>query len=50
MNKAIVKEVLPTEPLDPRLEPWWIAHVVNLGEGCCSHACGAAQPLGGALL
>jgi hypothetical protein len=34
VNKAIAREVLPTEPLDPRLEPWWVAHVVNLGEDC----------------
>jgi FAM91 N-terminus len=34
VNKAIAREVLPSEPLDPRLEPWWIAHVVNLGDRC----------------
>lgn len=32
VNKAIAKDLLPTEPLDPRLDPWWLAHVVNLGE------------------
>ncbi|BDA48371.1 Protein FAM91A1 [Coccomyxa sp. Obi] len=32
MNKAVVKEHLPTEPQDVVKQPWWIAHVVNLGE------------------
>lgn len=32
MNKAVVKEHLPTEPLEFNKQPWWIAHVVNLGE------------------
>ncbi|CAL8463740.1 g3274 [Coccomyxa elongata] len=32
MNKAVVKEHLPTEPLEIVKQPWWIAHVVNLGE------------------
>lgn len=31
VNKAIAKDLLPTEPLDPQLQPWWIAHIVNLG-------------------
>ncbi len=33
INKAIAKDLLPTEPQLLRLEPWWVAHVVNLGEG-----------------
>lgn len=33
INKAIAKDLLPTEPQALRLEPWWVAHVVNLGEG-----------------
>lgn len=35
MNKAVVKEHLPTEPLEFLKQPWWIAHVVNLGELAC---------------
>ncbi len=31
VNKAIVREHLPAEPLDIERQPWWIAHVVNLG-------------------
>ncbi len=34
MNKAVVKEHLPTEPLELSKQPWWTAHVVNLGELC----------------
>lgn len=36
VNKAIVREHLPTEQLDTEKQPWWIAHVVNLGESLCS--------------
>lgn len=32
INKAIAKDLLPTEPQDLRLEAWWVAHVVNLGK------------------
>ncbi|KAK9917406.1 hypothetical protein WJX75_004000 [Coccomyxa subellipsoidea] len=32
MNKAVVKEHLPVEPLELTKQPWWTAHVVNLGE------------------
>lgn len=32
INKAIVKEFLPAVPLDIYIDPWWIAHVVNMGE------------------
>ena len=31
VNKAIVREHLPPEPLPLDTQPWWIAHVVNLG-------------------
>jgi FAM91 N-terminus len=31
VNKAIVKEHLPTDPLPLDVQPWWIVHVVNLG-------------------
>ena len=31
VNKAIVKEMLPTEPVDIEMQPWWIVNVVNLG-------------------
>lgn len=31
VNKAIVREHLPAEPLDIERQPWWLAHVVNLG-------------------
>jgi hypothetical protein len=33
MNKSIVREHLPSEQLDTEKQPWWIAHVVNLGAG-----------------
>ena len=32
MNKAVVREHLPTEPLELTKQTWWTAHVVNLGE------------------
>ena len=31
VNKAIVKEMLPTEPVDIEMQPWWMVNVVNLG-------------------
>jgi hypothetical protein len=31
VNKAIVREHLPAEPLPLEKQPWWLAHVVNLG-------------------
>jgi hypothetical protein len=37
VNKAIVKEHLPTDPLDFDLQPWWIVHVVNLGKAKIPH-------------
>lgn len=33
VNKgAIARELLPAVPLDPKLEPWWRACCVNIGE------------------
>lgn len=32
MNKGMVKDLLPQEPLAVALEPWWVVHVVNVGE------------------
>lgn len=32
VNRAIAKEMLPTEPLDIEMQPWWTVNVVNLGE------------------
>ncbi|KAI3436452.1 hypothetical protein D9Q98_005869 [Chlorella vulgaris] len=32
MNKGIVKDLLPQAPLNIQIEPWWLVHVVNLGE------------------
>lgn len=31
VNRAIVKEMLPTEPVDIEMQPWWTVNVVNLG-------------------
>ena len=31
VNKGIAKEMLPSEPLDIPLEPWWKVSVVNVG-------------------
>jgi hypothetical protein len=33
MNKGFVRDLLPQEPLATQIDPWWIVHVVNLGEG-----------------
>ncbi|KAJ7533533.1 hypothetical protein O6H91_13G054100 [Diphasiastrum complanatum] len=30
LNRSIVKEMLPTQPVDIRIESWWIVCVVNL--------------------
>lgn len=30
LNKSIVKEMLPTQPVDFRMEAWWIVCFVNL--------------------
>lgn len=30
INKSIVKDMLPTQPVDFPLEPWWTVCVVNL--------------------
>jgi len=30
LNKSIVKEMLPTLPVDFRMEPWWVVCFVNL--------------------
>lgn len=30
LNKSIVKEMLPTLPVDFRMEPWWAVCFVNL--------------------
>jgi len=30
LNKSIVKEMLPTQPVDFRMEPWWVVCFVNL--------------------
>ncbi len=32
VNKGIVKDLLPQEPLDVPIDPWWVVHVVNVGE------------------
>eukprot|EP00887_Chlorella_sp_A99_P002714 scaffold6.g2714.t1 len=32
MNKGIVKDLLPQEPLNAAIDPWWVVHVVNVGE------------------
>ena len=32
MNKAIAKEMLPSEPKDIEMQPWWNVSVVNIGE------------------
>lgn len=46
VNKAIVKEFLPTEPLPPNtMQPWWIARVVNLSECQCIHGAQCLPPL-----
>ena len=29
LNKSIVKELLPTEPADLAIEPWWGVRFVN---------------------
>ena len=31
VNRAIVKDLLPTEQLDTEKQDWWTAHVVNIG-------------------
>lgn len=31
VNKAIAKEMLPSEPSDIEMQPWWSVNVVNLG-------------------
>ena len=31
VNRAIVKDLLPTEQLETEKQDWWIAHVVNIG-------------------
>ena len=33
MNKSVVKDYLPTEPLDLDAQPWWGVNTVNLGAG-----------------
>lgn len=30
LNKSIVKEMLPTQAVDFRMEPWWVVCFVNL--------------------
>ena len=30
LNKSIVKDMLPTQPVDFRMEPWWVVCFVNL--------------------
>lgn len=30
LNKSIVKEMLPTQPVNFRMEPWWVVCFVNL--------------------
>lgn len=32
VNRAIVKDLLPTEQLDTEKQDWWTAHVVNIGD------------------
>ncbi|PSC69009.1 puromycin-sensitive aminopeptidase isoform X1 [Micractinium conductrix] len=32
MNRGIVKDLLPQAPLNIQIDPWWVVHVVNLGE------------------
>ena len=34
VNKAIAKEMLPDEPVDIEMQPWWTVNVVNLGKSC----------------
>lgn len=31
VNKSLAKEMLPTEPCDIDMQPWWTVNVVNLG-------------------
>ncbi len=30
-----MKDLLPQEPLDVPIDPWWVVHVVNVGESSC---------------
>lgn len=32
VNRSIAKEFLPTEPLDPDMQPWWTVGLVNISE------------------
>lgn len=32
VNKGIARDLLPAAPLDVKMEPWWGAQVVNVGE------------------
>ncbi len=36
---GVARELLPSAPLDMRVEPWWRVAVVNLSEClcCCGH-------------
>ena len=31
VSKSVAKDLLPTEPLDIQMQPWWQVNVVNLG-------------------
>lgn len=32
VNRSIAKEFLPTEPLDPDMQPWWTVGLVNISK------------------